>query len=297
MDLNLLAALDALLQEGSVTRAADRLGTSPAAMSRKLASLRRIVGDPLLVRSGQQMTPTDRALELRTEVRALIERTEAVLTASTGFDVTDLNRTFTVQASDLLQAALAAPLIGRIRSRAPAVGVVFMPESVENTPALRQGVVDLELGVLDHLDPEACAEQLARVPLLAAARHDHPLFDAPIDARRFADADHISISRTGKRHGPIDTALGKLGLRRTVAAVVPSHTSAMMLARTTDLVCLTITSGNLPDAVTALGLRAFPIPLNVPPIEIGMAWHPRHDADAAHRWFRDQVRTTVAGQT
>ncbi len=297
MDLNLLAALDALLQEGSVTKAADRLGTSPAAMSRKLAGLRRIVGDPLLVRAGQQMTPTDRALELRTEVRALIERTEAVLTSSSGFDVAGLNRTFTVQASDLLQAALAAPLISRIRSRAPAVGVVFMPESMENSPALRQGSVDLELGVLDHLDPETCAEPLARVPLLAAARGDHPLFDAPVDAGRFADADHIGISRTGKRHGPIDTALEKLGLRRNVAAVVPSHTSAMMLARTTDLVCLTIASGNLPDTLTALGLRAFPIPLDVPPIEIGMAWHPRHDADAAHRWFRDQVRTTVAGQT
>lgn len=263
----------------------------------ELSSLRRIVGDPLLVRSGQQMTPTDRALELRTEVRALLERTEAVLTATTGLDITDLNRTFTVQASDLLQAALAAPLIGRIRSRAPAVGVVFTPESMENTPALRQGIVDLEMGVLDHLDPETRTEPLIRVPLLAAARKDHPLFDAPIDAHRFANAHHISISRTGKRHGPIDTALAKLSLHRNITAVVPSHTTAMMLARTTDLVCLTIASGNLPDAVTALGLRAFPIPLNVPQIEIGMAWHPRHDADAAHRWFRDQVRTTVAGQT
>ncbi|MFR0359240.1 LysR family transcriptional regulator [Streptomyces sediminimaris] len=297
MDLNLLTALDALLQEGSVTRAADQLGTSPAAMSRKLASLRRIVGDPLLVRAGQQMVPTDRALELRTEVRALIERTEAILTSTRGLDVASLNRTFTVQASDALLAALAAPLISRTRSQAPAVGVTFIPESVEDTPALRQGSVDLELGVLDHLDPETHTEPLARVPMVATARHDHPLFDAPINARRFADADHIGISRTGKRHGPIDTALGKLGLRRNIAAVVPSHTSAMMLARTTDLVCLTIATGNLPDAVTALGLRTFPIPLNVPPIEIGMAWHPRHDTDTAHRWFRDQVRTTIGGQT
>jgi DNA-binding transcriptional LysR family regulator len=130
MDLNLLAALDALLQEGSVTRAADRLGTSPAAMSRKLASLRRIVGDPLLVRAGQQMTPTERALELRTEVRALIERTVAVLSSSSEFDVAGLNRTFTVQASDLL---LAAPLIGRIRSRAPAMGRAARRVSVNDT--------------------------------------------------------------------------------------------------------------------------------------------------------------------
>jgi DNA-binding transcriptional LysR family regulator len=291
--LNLLAALDALLQETSVTKAADRLGTSPAAMSRKLASLRRIVADPLLVRSGQEMTPTPRALELRPEVRALIERSEAVLAPSGGIDVAALNRTFTVQASALLIAGLAAPLIGRLRAEAPGVGVVFLSESIEDSAALRQGVVDVELGVLDHLDPETCTEHLATVSMLGVARKDHPLFDGPVDARRFAAADHVGISRTGKRHGPIDTALAKQGLRRSVAVAVPSHTSAMMVVRTTDLVGLT-TDGGLTEAIAALGLRTFPIPLDLPLIELGMAWHPRQDADQAHRWFRDHLRAILA---
>ncbi|GLZ38030.1 LysR family transcriptional regulator [Actinokineospora sp. NBRC 105648] len=293
MDLNLLAALDALLQESSVTGAADRLGTSPAAMSRKLASLRRIVGDQLLVRSGQRMVPTVRALELRTEVRALIERTEVVLTSSGEFDVAGLRRTFTVQVGDLLLAGLATSLVGRVRALAPGVGVVFAPESLEGTPALRQGLVDVEVGVLGHLDPETRAERLTTVPLLAAARADHPLFDGPIDARRFAAAEHVGISRTGKRHGPIDAALEREGLRRDVVVVVPGHTAAMVLARNTDLVCLTTATGDLADAAAALGLRTFPIPLDLPPVEIGMAWHPRHDTDSAHRWFRDHIRATV----
>lgn len=295
MDLNLLAALDALLQENSVTKAADRLGTSPAAISRKLASLRRIVGDPLLVRAGQEMIPTPRAIELRTEVRALIERSESVLASGSGLDVATLHRTFTVQASELLLTTIAQPLIGRLHARAPGVGVVFLPEAIEDTPALRQGFVDIELGVLSHLDPETRTEQLASLSVLGVARTGHPLFDGPIDARRFAAADHIGISRTGKRHGPIDTALAAQGLRRNVAVVVPSHTSAMMLARTTDLVCLTA-EGDLGGAVTALGLRTFPVPLALPTVEIGMAWHPRQDADHAHRWFRDQVRATVTRQ-
>jgi DNA-binding transcriptional LysR family regulator len=295
VDLNLLVALDALLQDGSVTKAAERLGTSPAAASRKLSALRRIVGDPLLVRSGQEMVPTPRALELRAEVRALLERSEAMLAPHGRLNVTNLRRTFSMQASELLLADVAARLSGRIRAEAPEVGVVFLSESLENTHALRRGLVDVELGVLGHLDPETRSEQLVTVPLLGAARQDHPLFDEPIDARRFAEADHIGISRSGKRHGPIDDALAKQGLRREVSVVVPSHTSAMLLARTTDLVCLTIDSsgGDLPGAIGALGLRTFPVPLDLPPIAIGMAWHPTNDIDSAQRWFRGHIRSTL----
>ncbi|MGI5327735.1 LysR family transcriptional regulator [Actinomadura nitritigenes] len=296
MDLNLLTTLDALLQENSVTRAADRLGTSPAAVSRALSRLRRTVGDPLLVRAGQQMVPTPRAIRLREEVRAVLEHAEAVLAPITVLDQRDLERTFTVQVSDLLLASLAAPLTERVLAEVPAAEVIFLPESIEDTPALRQGTVDLELGVLNHLDPEIRAEPLTAVPLLAAARADHWLFHAPIDARRFASADHIGISRRGKRRGPIDTALAHQGLRRRVAAIVPSHTAALLMARTTDLVCLAL-AGWLPDAVAALGLRTFPIPIEVPPIEIAMAWHPRHSADRSHQWFREHVRATVRAHT
>lgn len=296
MDLNLLVALDALLQENSVTRAAERLGTSPAAASRTLARLRRVVGDPLLVRAGQEMVPTPRALELRAGVRAVVEQAGALLVPSDALAPAGLRRTFTVQAGDLLLAGLAAPLLDRVRTQAPEVDVVFLPESVEGTPALRQGRVDVELGVLGHLDPETCAETLTQVSLVAAARSDHPLFEAPIDARRFAEADHIGISRRGKRHGPIDTALARQGLSRRVAAIVPSHTSAMLLASTTDLVCLTVAAW-LPDTVAALGLRTFPIPVAVPTLDVGMAWHPRHTADHGHRWFREQIRATVAARS
>ncbi|MGI5203050.1 LysR family transcriptional regulator [Spirillospora sp. CA-108201] len=296
MDLNLLTTLDALLQENSVTRAAERLGTSPAAVSRALGRLRRTTGDPLLVRAGQQMVPTARAVRLREEVRSLLEHADAVLAPAAGPGLPDLDRTFTAQVSDLLLASLAAPLTERVRARAPRAVLAFLPESIEGTPALRQGAVDLELGVLDHLDPETRTEALTAVPLVAVARADHPLFDGPIDARRFAAADHIGISRQGRRHGPIDTALARQGLRRRVAAVVPSHTAALLMARTGDLVCLTLDDW-LPDALTALGLRTFPVPVATPPIEIGMAWHPRHSSDRGHQWFRDQVRATVRHNT
>lgn len=292
--MNLLAALDALLQENSVTRAAERLGTSPAAASRTLAKLRRVLGDPLLVRAGQEMVPTPRARELREQVRAVIEQSQALLAPASALDLAQLRRTFTLQASDLVLVGLGAALIDRVHAQAPNLDVVFLPESVEDGPALRQGQVDLELGVLGHLDPETLTEPLAEVRLVAVARTGHPLFDRPIDARRFAEADHIGVSRRGRRHGPIDTALAEQGLRRRVAVVVAGYTSALLLAGTTDLVCLTIAEW-VPDTLTALGLRAFPIPLDVPPLTIGMAWHPRNTADHGHRWLRDQVRAAANG--
>ncbi|WP_309032685.1 LysR family transcriptional regulator [Streptomyces alfalfae] len=291
MDLNLLRALDALLQENSVTRAAERLGTSPAAVSRTLARLRRTVGDPLLVRAGQGMVPTPRALELRDEVRALLRGCDRVLRPGAGFDAVHLQRTFTVQTTELLLAGLAGTLADRVRAEAPQVDVVFLPEAVEGGPALRQGTVDVELGVLGHLDPEIRTRRLTRLRLVGVARAGHPLFDGRdgrIDARRFAAAGHIGVSRLGKRFGPIDTALAERGLRRRVAVVVPSHTSAMMLARDTDLVTLTLADW-LPGTVTALGLRTFPVPLDLAPLDIGMAWHPRNAADPGHRWFRDHL--------
>jgi DNA-binding transcriptional LysR family regulator len=127
--------------------------------------------------------------------------------------------------------------------------------------------------------------------VLGVARTTNPLFDATIDAARYAAADHIGISRSGKQRGPIDAALAESGLRRRVAVVVPSHTSAMLLARSTDLVALT--AADWVTTISAdLGLRTFPIPLVLPPIDVGIAWHPRNDHDPAHLWFRQHLSST-----
>ncbi|KOU42765.1 LysR family transcriptional regulator [Streptomyces sp. WM6378] len=292
MDLNLLRVLDALLQENSVSRAAERLGTSPAAVSRSLARLRRAVGDPLLVRAGQGMVPTPRALELRGEVGELLRGCDNVLRPGAGFEAVHLQRTFTVQATDLLLAGVAGPLTDRIRAAAPHVDVVFLPEALEGGPALRQGTVDVELGVLGQLEPEIRTRHITQKHLVGVARAGHPLFDKRIDARRFAAADHIGISRHGKRRGPIDQALAERGLQRRVAVVVPSHTSAMILARDNDLVALTLADW-LPGTAAALGLRTFPIPFDVAPIDLGLAWHPRNSGDPGHSWFRDHVAAAV----
>ncbi|GAA4620441.1 LysR family transcriptional regulator [Saccharopolyspora hordei] len=289
MDLNLLVALDALLREQSVTRAAEQLQTSPAALSRTLGRIRRVLRDPVLVRAGQRMVLTPRAVELRDEVHAVVERSRALLTPGSQFDPATLTRTFTIQTSDLLSGALAPALLAAVGDAAPGMVLRFAPESAEGTSALRDGTVDVEVGVLDHLDPETRTAPLATVRLVGAVNPDHPLAHAQVTPQKFASAAHISVSRRGKAHGPVDDRLADLGLQRRVAVVLPSHTAAALLARRTDLVCLTTES-----AARNAGLRTFEVPLELPPLTIGMAWHPRNDVDAAHRWLLGLIRKAAA---
>ncbi|GGX24853.1 LysR family transcriptional regulator [Streptomyces chartreusis] len=296
LDANLAIALDALLAEESVTRAAARLHTSPAAMSRTLGRLRRILGDPLLVRAGQAMVPTPRALALREEAAAVVRRITVLLTPDTAVDPATLNRTFTVQAADLVGAALAPALLELARREAPGVSLRMRAEELEAGPALRDGRIDLEIGSIDHADPETHVEELVSLRMAAAVRPGHPLTRKPLTPARLAAAEHVVVSRRGRFTGPLDTALAEQGLERRVSAVLPSHLAAMTLAAVSDVVCLVPAApdGAAPSPLTApasvFGLHLLDIPLPLPPLTIGMAWHPRHAADGAHHWLRTAVR-------
>ncbi|MFH8344076.1 LysR family transcriptional regulator [Streptomyces sp. NPDC018045] len=299
IDANLAVALDALLTEQSVTRAAARLHTSPAAMSRTLARLRRILQDPLLVRAGQSMVPTPRAQALRDEAATAVRHLRALLTPGTSVDPATLRTTFTLQAADLVGAALAPGLLRLVREEAPEVALRFRAEELEAGPALRDGRIDLEIGAIDHIDPETRVEELVVLRMMAAVRPGHSLTEGRLTPARLAAAEHIAVSRRGRFTGPLDTALAERNLHRRVVAVLPSHVAAMSLAARSDVVCLVPTAlpGAAPspftDAATALGLHLLDVPVPLPPVTIGMAWHPRHAADGAHHWLRGAVRRAV----
>jgi DNA-binding transcriptional LysR family regulator len=295
LDANLAVALDALLTEQSVTRAAARLRTSPAAMSRTLARLRRLLQDPLLVRAGQAMVPTPRAEALRDEAAAVVRRLEALLAPSGGVDPAVLRRTFTVQASDLVGAALAPGLLELARREAPGVSLRVSAEEWEASPALREGRIDLEVGAIDHVDPETRVEELVTLRMAAGVRAGHPLAEGTLTPARLAAAEHVAVSRRGRFTGPLDAALAEQGLSRRVGAVLPGHLAAMALSAVGDVVCLVPGEPRSPlgDAARAFGLRLLEIPLPLPPLTIGMAWHPRHTADGTHQWLRGAVRRVL----
>jgi DNA-binding transcriptional LysR family regulator len=295
VDLNLLLALDALLAEGGVTGAARRLGLSPSAMSRTLARLRSATGDPLLVRAGRGLVPTPYAAELRERVHTLSREVLTVLRPHVGqLDIASLDRTFTIRANEGFVAGLSASLVAAITAAAPGVRLRFAPKPQKDARPLREGQIDLEIGVLGAFAPEVRTQALFRDSFVGVARIGHPLLSGTtITPERYAACDHVGASRRGEFAGPVDEALEELGLSRNVTVVVPGFPDAMRIARRTDLIALVphFCFSNPLDADQAApsGLQSFELPVRTPEIVISAMWHPRVDADPAHRWLRETV--------
>ncbi|GAA2074941.1 LysR family transcriptional regulator [Streptomyces albiaxialis] len=296
LDLNLLTALDALLAEGSVTGAAERLHLSTPAMSRTLTRIRKALGDPVLVRSGRGMVPTPRALELREEVREVVERATAVFTSESPLELATLERTFTLLADDSLLTSIGMRLLERVRREAPGVSLRLVPEGPGDETGLREGRADLDIGVVHTPAPGTRVEYVFTDDNVGVVRAGHPLLDGGITPERYAAAEHVTTSRRGRLYGPIDERLEERGLRRRVAASVPTFTAALLVVAETDLVART---GRRLAAWQRerLGLVAFEIPLDLPDLPIAQAWHPRDEKDPAHMWLRRCVREIAAELT
>ena len=299
LDMNLLAALDALLAEGSVTGAARRLGLSSSAMSRTLARLRAATGDPLLVRAGRGLVPTPHATELRDRVHQLTRDVRTVLSPNAShLDVASLGRTFTIRAGEGFIELFSAPLVAAVTQVAPHVRLRFAPKPDKDALPLRDGQIDLEIGVLGATAPEVRTRFLFRDTFIGAVRIGHPLLGGQMTPERYAACRHVVASRKGKFSGPVDVALEALGLRREVVAVVPGFPDAMRIARDTDLVALVPRSALASPTgadPAGPGLIGFDLPVPTPPIAISAMWHPRMDADPAHSWLRATVVAVCHG--
>lgn len=292
-DLNLLVALDVLLAEGSVAHAAKRLLLSPSAMSRTLARLREATGDPLLVRAGRGLVPTPRALELRGRVGQLVQDAEAMLRPAEEIDLKQLVRTFTLRTSEGFVENFGPGLIERVSIEAPRVRLHFMQKPHKDSDPLREGNVDLETGVVEKTTgPEIRTQALFRDRLVGVVRAGHPLSRGRITPARYARGKHISVSRAGLGKGPIDDALKPLGLEREIVAVLAGgFSTAIALARSSDLIA------SVPEHHTGklrAGMYSFALPVSTPEFTVSLLWHPRLDADAAHRWLRGCVRDVCA---
>ena len=292
-DLNLLVTLDVLLAEGSVARAARRLELSPSAMSRALARLREATGDPLLVRAGRGLVATPRALALRGPVGQLVHDAEAALRPAEEIDIRRLVRTFTFRTSEGFVENFGPGLIERVGAEAPHVRLRFIQKPNKESDPLREGTVDLETGVVETSSgPEVRAQALFRDRLVGVVRAGHPLSEGRITPARYAAGKHISVSRAGLGKEPVDEALEALGLEREIVAVLAGgFATAVALARHSDLIAV------VPERHTGRlreGLHTFTLPVPTPEFTVSLLWHPRLDADVAHRWLRGCVRDACA---
>lgn len=291
-DLNLLLTLDAVLAEGSVTRAAKRLRLSASAMSRALTRLRETTGDPLLVRSGRAMVFTPRALELRVQVSQLVQDAKVVLSPAQKLDLKQLKRTFTLRTRDGFAENFGPGLIARVGEQASGVHLSFVQKPDKDASALRDGLADLETGVVDKSTaPEMRAQPLFADRFIGVVRRGHPLCKGKITAARYARGRHIGLSMGANQKGSIDDALAALALTREIVATVGGFSAALALARGSDLIASVPArhTGNLRD-----GLHSFALPFELPDMTVSLLWHPRLEADQAHRWLRELVVASCA---
>jgi DNA-binding transcriptional LysR family regulator len=289
-DLNLLVALDILLEEGNVAAAARRMRLSASAMSRTLARLRTATGDPLLVRAGRGLVATPRAAELRERVAQLVHDAEAVLKPAEEIDIATIERTFTLRTSEGFVENFGPALIQRVSAEAPRVRLTFVQKVARDSRQLREGTVDLETGVVGKTTgPEVRTQALFRDRFIGVVRAGHALSKGRVTAARYAKEKHVETLNHAP--GPIDERLSSLGLQREIAVIVGGFSTAIALARSSDYIA------TVPERHTGnlrAGMDSFDLPFPTRGFTVSMLWHPRLDADPAHRWLRRCVREACA---
>jgi DNA-binding transcriptional LysR family regulator len=286
IDLNLLRVFDAVLRDRSVTLASSHLGLTQPAVSNALARLRGLLGDALFLRTAGGMDATPFARELAEPVRQALALLDAALAHGPGFDPPSSTRTFRFYMSDLGQIEFLPPLLERLQRIAPLVRLEAVALEVEGLgDALATGALDLAMGFLPGLGPPVRRKALFRDPYVCLMRADHPV--KALTRKRFLEASHALVSYRGG-HRVIEEALERAGLARRIALRVPHFTVLPMVLARTDLIL------TLPQRVARvyerLGrLKSMPLPVPIPPADVGVHWHERFDADAGNRWLRQQL--------
>ncbi|WP_049050937.1 LysR substrate-binding domain-containing protein, partial [Achromobacter xylosoxidans] len=252
----------------------------------------QLVIRPLLVRAGRGLVPTPRAQELREQVSRLVQEAQGVLRPAELLDPSRLSRHFTLRTSDGFVEYFGPALIALAQREAPGVRLRFVQKPDKDSAPLRDGSVDLETGVIGAASsPEIRTRALFRDRFIGVVRAGHPLARGKVTAARYAAGQHVLVSRRGLDKGPIDEGLRALGLAREIAVIVAGFSDALSLARGSDLIA------SVPERHTGnlrAGMHSFALPVEVPALTVSMLWHPRMDADPAHRWLRECVRQVCA---
>ncbi|MBT8047057.1 MAG: LysR family transcriptional regulator [Xanthomonadales bacterium] len=296
IDLNLLVYLDVLLRTRNVTRAAESLGISQPAMSNGLRRLRTLFSDPLLVRTSDGMSPTERAEQLQPLVREIVASVEKAVEPDKGFDASNSERVFRISVSDYSESTLLPHLLRRIRSEAPNITLDILTPSDVSFEDVERGNVDLVINRFDALPQSFHQRTIWTDDFSCLISHNNPI-RRDFSLENYLEASHVWVSKTGmgigvgvepgasEQLGWVDDALSKLGEKRRIRVFTRHYHSAMQLAELRDLII------TLPTKAAKLmkddpAVIILPPPFDIPKIELKMAWSPLLQANPAHRWLR-----------
>ncbi|MCK7544222.1 LysR family transcriptional regulator [Marinobacter bryozoorum] len=297
VDLNLLVYLDVLLREKNVTKAANHLGITQPAMSNGLRRLRDLFGDPLLVRTSEGMTATERATELQPLVRSILSDIEQAVQQKTPFSATDSQRVFRIMASDYAESCLMPRVLRRIRQEAPNVTLDVLTPSDVSFQDVEQGRLDMAINRFDKI-PQSFHQKTLWTEFFACLMNArNPILQDPFTLDSYLEASHIWVSKTGfgvgvgvnpkdvQRLGWVDEALGLMGRKRRISVFTRHYQVAMLLAEQHDLIAtLPSRAAWLQKDNPNLVIKA--PPFDIPPFELKMAWSPLLQHNADHQWLR-----------
>lgn len=292
IDLNLLKALYALLESGSVTKAAEHANLSQPAMSRALNRLQQVIKDPLLVRSGRGMVLTPRGNALRVPVRDALMSVSHVFQPGT-FDPAQANDHFRIMAPDYVAQLVMPPVLAQIFKMAPGVEIEMENLSAAGVKDMCEGKLSLGFGVIDDGPAlyNVAAQSLFEDRQVCLMRKGHPLLDEGLTLENFATTPHAMLSITGRGGGRIDDVLRDHGLKRTIALRITQFMTIDAVIAPTDLI-ITVPERLANQVMTdALQMSALPEELQAPPFAVSQIWHERYTNDPAHQWLRRMIKT------
>lgn len=304
VDLNLLVYLDVLLREKSVTRAASYLGITQPAMSNGLRRLRELFDDPLLVRTSEGMTATERAMELQPGVREILVRVERTVQKTRSFDARDSERVFRIMASDYAESTLMPRVLREIRQSAPNVTLDVLTPSDVSFLDVEQGRVDMAINRFDTIPQSFHQKTLWMDHFACLMSSDNPILREPFTLDAYLEANHIWVSKTGfgvgvgvnprdvQRLGWVDEVLSQLGRKRRISVFTRHYQVATLLAEQHDVMA------TLPSRAAWLqrnnpSLVVKPPPFDIPPIDLKMAWSPLLQHNPDHQWLRRLIATVA----
>jgi DNA-binding transcriptional LysR family regulator len=294
IDLNLLFVLEALIAERSVTRAARRLEVTQSAASHALSRLRELLGDPILVRQGNDMTVTPRASALAEPLREVMDRVQGIVHGSAPFDPAKAQRSFTIRSSDYTELVLLPRVVARVRREAPGVDLRMRGAIDDAHAGLRDGTVDIVIGPMTDSPPGLLCQPLLEDGFVCVVRAGHPVVATGLSLEEYVALPHLLISPRGRTQAHVDEALSRRGLKRRVAVIVPHFLTAPFMLAESDLV-LTLASRIARMSEAIVPVRVLPTPIDIGGFTFHQIWHERHQADAGHRWLRAVVREVAEG--
>ena len=294
IDLNLLVALDVLLQERHVTRAGERLGLSQPGISRVLERLRAAFDDPLLVRAGATMVPTPRALALAGPLREVLADTAALVWPEQ-FDPAKAEGHVRICATDAVTESVVAPWLNGVSRAASHLTFEILPLPAQVERALARGEADMAIDVYTAAPPGCEIRRLYEDRFACLVRRDHPIVGQRLTPRRYQALRHVAISGAGGGDWLLARELALRGITRTIAVQTPHFATAPAIVAETDW-ALTVTGARARHSLAHYPLALLPLGFDLPPIPLSLVWHELGGRDPLHAWLRADLVAQFTGR-